>query len=148
MNIFIKALSTSQHRKTVTNCIHDGIILQNERIHIFHPTVSPMCWRCNPSLGSLLHVWLNCIHIKPFWEKVHNTISKIITYTLDFTPAHYLLHHTSLPQSTYRRSLMLHLINAAKQCIPLYWRNTNPPKISNWLKRIEKIAEMEDFIFR
>lgn len=41
---------------------------------------------------------------------------------------------------------MLHLINAAKQCIPLHWKDANPHLISDWLKRVGKIAGMEDLI--
>lgn len=120
--------------------------LTPDRLHVFHPTTSPLCWRYNSEVGSLLHIWWECAHIKPFWETIHKTIAHITTYTLEFSPAQYLLHHTIIPQSNYRKSLTLHLINAAKQCAPQHWKNTNPPTLSEWLKRVEKIAEMEDLI--
>lgn len=117
-----------------------------ERIHIFNLHIPPLCWRCNFEVGTLLHIWWECSLIKPFWEQVHSLISRITMYTLDLSAAQFLLHHTTLPQSIYRKSLALHLINTAKQCVPLFWRKINPPKISDWLKRIDKIAEMEDLI--
>lgn len=109
-----------------------------DRIHTYHPSVSPLCWRCNSVLGSLLHIWWECPRIQPFWKEVHRIIAQITTYTPDFTPAQYLLHHTSIPYSAYKKSLPPHLINATKQCIPVHWRRTNPPKIAEWLHRVEK----------
>lgn len=115
-------------------------------IHRYHSSVSPICWRCNVEVGSLLHIWWNCPRIKPFWEKVQETIAYITTYTLSFTPSQYLLHHSSISHYAYKKSLTLHLVNAAKQCIPVLWRNTDPPTIAMWLKHIERIAGLENLI--
>lgn len=41
---------------------------------------------------------------------------------------------------------MMHLINAAKQCIPIHWKSQNIPSIKEWFHRINKIAEMEELI--
>lgn len=117
-----------------------------ERLRKIFPSVPPMCWRCNVAVCSLLHVWWDCSLIQPFWERVHDLISRITTYTPDFTPAQYLLHHTSLPRKTHGKSLTLHLINAATQCIPLHWKTTTPPTVAEWFKRVNKIEDMERII--
>lgn len=102
-----------------------------DRIHKFHPSIPPLCWRCESAQGILLHIWWGCPRIWPFWKEVHRLISHITTYTPDFTPAQYLLHHTSLLQFAYKWSLTLHLINTAKLCIPMHWRDSPPPTFLN-----------------
>lgn len=100
-----------------------------EKIHKYHPQVSPQCWRCDTAIA---HIWWDCTILQPFWQEVHCLIVRITTYTPDFTPAQYLLHHTSIPYSACKKSLTLHLINAAKQCLPLHWKSPNPPTIADW----------------
>lgn len=118
-----------------------------DRIHKFHPNLPPLCWSCNASIGTLLHIWWECPLIQTYWTEIHRLITQITTYSPDFTPAQYLLLHTSLPQHTYKKSLVLHLINAANLCIPVHWRNTSPPPtILEWIQRVDRIAEMENLI--
>lgn len=119
-----------------------------DRLHKIYPEVSPTCWRCNSQIGSLLHVWWNCPRMQPFWKEIHRITSHITTYSLEYSPARYLLHHTAIPQSTYKRSLALHLINATKMCISVHWRENDPLTIKDWLQRTKKIAEMEDLSTR
>lgn len=111
-----------------------------DRLHKIYPEVSPSCWRCNSIMGSLLRVWWNCSCIHPFWTEIHHITSHITTYSLEYLPAQYLLHPTSIPQSAYKRSLTLHSMNAAKMCIPAHWREINPSTIKEWLQRIKKNA--------
>lgn len=65
-----------------------------DKIHKFHPNLPPLCWRCNASIGTLLHIWWECPLIQIYWTEIHRLITQITTYTPDFTPAQYLLHHT------------------------------------------------------
>ena len=116
------------------------------KLHKFYPTVSPTCWRCGGEVGTLLHIWWSCSKLQPFWQEVHSHIAKITSYTPDFTPGQYLLHHTSLPQSIYRKSLVLHLINAATQCIPIRWKDPIPPTLLDWQVRVDKIEMMDRLI--
>ena len=115
-------------------------------IHKYNTNISPLCWRCNRAQGTLLHIWWGCDLIRPFWKEVHQLISRITTYTPDFTAAQYLLHHSSLPQYIYKKSLMFHLINAAKLCVPIRWTQSSPPSISDWFNKIGYMAEMEELI--
>lgn len=41
---------------------------------------------------------------------------------------------------------MMHLINAAKQCIPVHWNSKKIPTLKEWFIRIQKVAEMEKLI--
>lgn len=85
----------------------------SDKIHNFHPTVPQACLRCNAARGTLLHIWWECPLIQSFWMEIHRLVSQITTYTPAFSPAQYLLHHTPVPPSSYKKSLTLHLINVA-----------------------------------
>lgn len=71
------------------------------RLHKFSPTIPNICWRCKKEEGSMIHVWWECPLIRPFWQEVHTTISQVTTYALNYYPAQYLLHHTTLPKQAY-----------------------------------------------
>lgn len=137
---------TSEEWEHIFNHIHKGTInisaqknrykiftkwyRTTDKIHKFYQNIPPTCWRCNEADGTFLHIWWSFPLIQPYWIEIHSLISQITTYTPDFTPAQFLLHHTSIPQSQYKKSLMLHLINAANQCIPVHWRQSSPPLIT------------------
>lgn len=63
---------------------------------------------------------------------------------MERTPAQFLLHHSAHPIQSYRKSLVIHIINAAKLCISLHWGSSHVPPITESLKRIGEIAEMEE----
>lgn len=115
-------------------------------IHKYYPTLSDKCWRCTIEVGTLEHIWWSCPLIQPFWTQVRELTSQISTYTLEHTSAQCRLHHSDIPVHQYRKTLIPPLLNAAKLCIPLHWGTTNAPTIPEWLKRVEKIAEMEELI--
>lgn len=95
----------------------------------------------------MFHIWWDCDKIQPFWKEVHNLITHITTYSLDYTPAQFLLHYTSLGKKTYYKSLAMHMVNAAKLCIPNHWRSKIAPSIKEWLMRISHIKHMEELIY-
>lgn len=90
-----------------------------DKLHRIFPAVPPECWRCGTATVSLLHIWWDCPRLQPFWKEIHDRYVNITTLHVDFTPAQFLLHHTSLPRFQYHKYLALHLINAATQSIPL-----------------------------
>lgn len=117
-----------------------------EKIHHFHPTIPPTCWRCGADRGTLLHIWWDCNLIRPFWQEINQLITQITTFQMAPSPALYLLHHTHASLRSYKKSLTLHLINAANLCIPALWRNTTPPTVQDWIRRVDRIADMENLI--
>lgn len=116
------------------------------KLHHIYPTVSPQCWRCETETGTLLHIWWTCPKLQPFWKEVHRLIHQITTYAIEFTPAQFLLHHPSIPKHTYFRSLTMHMVNAAKMCIPDKCRSPDPLSIADWFLCIRKTMEMEELI--
>lgn len=69
----------------------------------------------------MLHIWRKYALLQQFWKEVHALTTRVITYTLDYSPAQYLLHHTTLPKKHYYKSLAMHMIIVARLCIPVHW---------------------------
>lgn len=40
----------------------------------------------------------------------------------------------------------MHMVNAAKQCVPFHWESPQSPSIKEWLAKINKICAMERLI--
>lgn len=66
-------------------------------------------------------------------------ITHVTTFTLDYTPAQFLLHHMSLAKKDYYKSLAMYMVNAARLCIPKHWHSICTPTIREWLARVSKI---------
>lgn len=97
-------------------------------------------------MGSLLHIWWTCPKLQPFWKEVHRITNQVTTFNLNFSPEQILLHHSSIPKSAYLRLLAIHMVNAAKMYVPAKRRSPESLSITDWFKRIQKTAEMEDLI--
>lgn len=93
-----------------------------------------------------MHIWWTYPKIQPFWIEVHRLINQITTYILEYTPVQFLLHHPSILKRAYFRPLSMHMVNAAKMCIPIKWRSPDPSSIADWFRRIGKTEKMEDLI--
>lgn len=99
---------------------------------------------CHCAVDTILHIWWDCPLLKPFSVGVHNTIAHVMTHTLELTPAQFLIYH-STPRG-YFKSLAMHVVNSAKMCISAHWGSTQASSLSDWLGRINKIAEMEELL--
>lgn len=115
-------------------------------LHKFKPTIPDTCWRCQEDRGTLIHIWWLCPRIQTFWKEVHLITSHITTYEIAFTPAQFLLHHSPTRQNSYHYSLMMQLINAAKQCVPIHGKSQTAPSIKKWFHRINRTADMKELI--
>lgn len=110
------------------------------------PRTSDLCWRCQQEKGTLIHIFWSCPRIQNFWKEVRRIIQKFTDRTVPDEPAYFLLHATDTPARVYKKSIVRHLLDAAKACIPLNWKSPHPPSIGLWLKKIEEINKMEDLI--
>lgn len=115
-------------------------------LHKFTPTTPETCWRCLKEWDTLLHIWWSCPRILTFWKEVHCITSHVTSYYLELLPAQFFLHHSPLPHKSYHKSLAMHMINAAKQCIPIHGGSPHHSSIKEWFNRIKKVAEMEELI--
>ena len=92
----------------------------------------------------ILHIWWTCPSISAFWEKIHHLIKQITETKLVLNAACSLLHMSSFSLTRYKKSLTMHLLNAAKSLIPLHWNSAKVPTVSDWLHRVAEACEMED----
>lgn len=44
-----------------------------------------------------------------------------------------------------KQPLLIHLINAARACTPLAWKQESPPTIQMWLSKVVETHRMDDF---
>lgn len=50
---------------------------------------------------------------------------------------------SDMPTKTYLRTLLPHLIDAAKSLIPKYWQTKERPKMREWFNKINEIQCLE-----
>lgn len=115
-------------------------------LHKFFPGTSDRCWRCGSEEGTLLHIFWTCSLVQQFWVAVETIVKKFTNHITQRDPAVFLLHATSAPIKSYKKSVVRHLLNAAKSCIPALWKQSTPPTVGMWLCRVEEIKKMEDLI--
>lgn len=116
-------------------------------IHKFSSTVPEQCWWCSRETGSFSHIWWSCASLQPYWRKVHEVITKVSSLPLEYSPAQYLLHLSEIPKKWYYISVAIHMVNAARMCVPMHWRSASPPTMVEWVHRINRIVEMEELIY-
>lgn len=120
--------------------------LTPSQLHIIFPDTSKYCWRCHQEEGTLLHMFWSCPMLTTFWTAVRAISQKFTDFQIPNDPAFFLLHISSIPIKTYKKSLLRHLTNAAKSCFPMMWKQQSPPTTAMWLRKVEDINKMEDLI--
>lgn len=107
------------------------------------PGHSPLCWRCSTQTGTLIHVFWECPALDPFWRQVLEIIHRLTGVSLRNNPAAVLLNLTPMSSKRYRKSLLKHLLNAARACIPSMWKQQSIPTMTQWFSRVSDIQQME-----
>lgn len=95
-------------------------------------------------------------HTTPYMVVLHPATSFLERGVARYLPGHFLWPRTfpspiltppfAFITKSYHKSLAMHMINAAKLCIPLYWNSSQTPTLKDWLTRIRKVAKMEKLI--
>lgn len=116
------------------------------KLNKWSPEASDRCWRCEKEPGTLIHIWWQCPALENFWTEVRDIIRQITETQINLDAACCLLHISNFPYKRYKKSLTIHLLNAAKALIPTRWKNTQAPSIKEWLRKVSEICRMEDFL--
>lgn len=89
------------HKASLANGYQEGgykILMRWYRtpvaLHRIYPQVSNLCWRCQESEGTLIHIFWECPMLKEFWRMVEETVETITGVSLGENPAAFLLHDT------------------------------------------------------
>lgn len=86
-------------------------------LHKFYPEVADCCWRCQEEGATMLHIFWSCPKLGPFWREVLFKNSRITTFQMI---QHFSCYMPPLFRpKKYNKSILRHLLNAAKSCIPL-----------------------------
>lgn len=115
-------------------------------LHQYYPDTTDICWRCLGDRGTLLHIFWSCPKLTNFWTTVREVSQKFTEYKIPGDPAFFLLHVSNIPAKCYQESILGHLLNAAKSCIPLYWKKQSSPTAADWLRKVIDISRMEDLL--
>lgn len=102
--------------------------------HLMFPKVPDSCWRCGAEGGTMVNIFWECPKVQQFWQDVTAIIKELTAVDLHANPAACLLHLTNLPIKKYKSPLTMQLLNAAKACILLCWRDADPPRLCGFLK--------------
>uniref|UniRef100_A0A8C5QK57 Reverse transcriptase domain-containing protein n=1 Tax=Leptobrachium leishanense TaxID=445787 RepID=A0A8C5QK57_9ANUR len=114
------------------------------RLHRMFPQTSSQCWRCLTATGTYLHLWWSCPALTAYWTAILAHITDITGFTSGDSYNLILFHLVPFPVNTYKASLLLHLLNAAKSLIPRKWKQTAAPTVTEWIEAVERIRTLEE----
>lgn len=125
INSSINTRTQELNYKLLTRCYYTP-----SRLSKFSAETSDRCWRCRKEEGTLLHIFWSCTKIRKYWLEVQKISQKLTDFLIPNDPAFFLLHCSQIPGQVYKKSVLCHLVNAAKACVTMYWRDTGPPSIA------------------
>lgn len=112
-------------------------------LHKTFPQTSPLCsWGCGER-ATHAQIWWYCPLIRPYWLAILHWAKEIQGYEIPNDPWVILLHCTGSPAGAYKKSITLHLLNAAKALIPRYWKQPTIPSLRQWLMEVDHTYYME-----
>lgn len=111
-----------------------------------YPSLSAACWRESGLRGSFLHIWWDCPKLRPFWLDIHAQIKLILDVELPDSPLESLLHFPTIPLGQYRKSILPHLLNAARRLIPIHWKKPQIPTRTEWIGLVDNIMAAEEWM--
>lgn len=114
-----------------------------DRAHRIRRETSQLCWRGCNEIGTMAHIWWHCLEIKKYWDEIRSIIGEITNIIILDDPRICLVHGNEMPMKTYLKSLLPHLIKAAKSLIPRHWQDKRRPSIWEWLNKVNEIYYLE-----
>ena len=110
----------------------------------FYDGQSGDCWRGCKILGTMAHLWWECLKVKKYWEKILKFVEEITKEKIKMDPWTVLFHGGEEGIKSYKKSLVPHLLNAAKRLIPRKWQEAECPMIWEWIDGVEETYRMEE----
>lgn len=103
------------------------------RLATIYPTISSECWRCGFSRAGAEHIFWECSHIKPFWERIVLCISDLLKIPIPNSIKVCLVGLVDeVVPSMALRTLLNILFFYGRKAILLKWRSSVPPGIPFW----------------
>lgn len=74
------------------------------------------------------------------WSLFGPRSMKLSGMVVVFMPSQYLLHYSFLSIRIYKKSLLIHMINAARLCVLVHWRDISLPSLKQWFIRVRSFT--------
>lgn len=55
------------------------------KLHAWYSEAPETCWRCGNDIGTMLHIWWECLSLYHFWHNIYTKIYSITETRLKFT---------------------------------------------------------------
>uniref|UniRef100_A0A3B3YM34 Reverse transcriptase domain-containing protein n=1 Tax=Poecilia mexicana TaxID=48701 RepID=A0A3B3YM34_9TELE len=119
------------------------------KLHHFNSNIPDICVKCNIDKGTLFHCMWQCVELQTFWKEVIMFISRLIEQDVPMDSKLCLLHifPDGFKGPTKRQKLVTFCLLQAKHLIALKWRNTERPKINEWIKLLSNNLAMEKLTY-
>lgn len=142
-----KASHCSNHWESYQKTIHRWYLTpyRLSKMYQGHP---PSCWRKCGSTGTIAHVLWFCKSLSSFWNQIFTLLSTITGIHSSPTPEAALLHIGIEKYPVHCRSVVIHLLHAAKLNITRLWKTCESPSISNTITDLNIQCEMEKIVAR
>ena len=114
-----------------------------DKAHKFKKEASELCWRGCRQIGNMAHIWWQCPRIKGYWRRVRQIITEVTDIEIPDDPWGCLHQRVRLPMKQYQKSLLPHLLIAAKSLIAIHWQDRESPSIKEWCNKMNSIQNLE-----
>lgn len=103
------------------------------------PGASDCCWRCREGQGTLYKKCWSCPKPKQYWLEV----KKITSYRFSIARKCWFFSYSIAVKFLlkHKKSIVRHMLNVAKTCITLCWKESNPHSIAMWLNKVRNKQE-------
>lgn len=103
--------------------------LTPSRLAKFHKHTSHDCWTNCGQRGTLLHILWSCPKVTQRWKKVESIIQDILHSSVTITPHLAILNLTIEDFPLQQRTVITHILLAAKLLITRNWKSDNIPSL-------------------
>lgn len=97
---------------------HDGIIQRGSYIN-YSQSLPIVVGDARRNGGILLHIFWSCFKLKNYWKEVQRIVKTFTDHTVPDDPAFFLPNASTVPVKIYKQSVVRHILDAVKACIPL-----------------------------
>lgn len=107
--------------------------------------ISPLCIKCNSSIGTYIHCFWECHMIKRCWSSVAQELSKIFSLKVSMDSGLFILGLPWKALSLSRLDFKLcdKLLFLARRCILGWWISDKPPMVTQWYQEMFKVLPLE-----
>lgn len=134
----------SRHQLIQFKIVH-RLHYSKAKLHKIYPSVSPLCDRCNVSVGTLSHAFWSCPSLTSFWSKIFDYYSKAYKKPLQPEPGLVIFGCSrvmSTIPATMRQPVELGLI-VGKRLVLKEWKSPTPPSFRLWVSDMLSLIQME-----